>query len=199
MTSQSSAQSIPFDTPSTSSSQSAALTSEQSASSALSSIATPQQSSSTSQQSSVTAQPSTSSSLPSPSSSEGSSCSEGFFLSLFSFSRKHREPLLHGRVFNKHIRQDGIAIRQDEIYHSAIVELLKVAGPRYLEGLNVFDGFGDYLSTDSTLHVNFKRERLTPDQPIALFRRESNPNSAVEVIEQINYNYICKFFKYDNP
>lgn len=89
----------------------------------------------------------------------------------------------------------AIAVLQDEIYHPAIVELLKVAGPRYLEGLNLFDELGDFLSTNSSLHINFKRESVTPDHLISLFRRESNPNSAMDVIEKINFNFVCKFFR----
>jgi hypothetical protein len=46
----------------------------------------------------------------------------------------------------------AIAILQEEFYHPVIIELLKIAGSSYLEGLNVIENLGDFLSVEMFVH-----------------------------------------------
>ena len=89
----------------------------------------------------------------------------------------------------------GIAILQEAIYHPATIELLKTGGPRFVEGLNVFGNLGDFLIAENSLHSLFKSNPLTPDGMISLLRREENSDPNLEIIEKMNFLFICKFFK----
>jgi len=89
----------------------------------------------------------------------------------------------------------GIGMLQEALYHPAIIELLKTGGPRFVEGLNVFDNLGDFLINDNLLHFLFKRHPVTADGMIALLRRDANSDPNCEIIEKINFLFICKFFK----
>ncbi|KAI9565133.1 hypothetical protein GHT06_008904 [Daphnia sinensis] len=89
----------------------------------------------------------------------------------------------------------GIAMVQEKIYHPAVIELLKSGGPKFVEGLNVFDKLGEFLNGDTSLHILFKRHPLTADGMIALLRRDANLDPNCEIIEKMNFLFICKFFK----
>lgn len=89
----------------------------------------------------------------------------------------------------------GIAMLQESIYHPAVIELLKTGGPRFVEGLNVFDNLGDFLMNCNSLRFLFKRNPVTVDEMIALLRRDENADPNLEMIEKMNFLFICKFFK----
>ncbi len=89
----------------------------------------------------------------------------------------------------------GIAMLQESIYHPAVMELLKTGGPRFVEGLNVFDNLGDFLMNCNSLRFLFKRNPLTADEMIALLRRDENADPNLEMIEKMNFLFICKFVK----
>jgi hypothetical protein len=82
-----------------------------------------------------------------------------------------------------------------KLFHFAVIELLKKDGSRFDEGLNVFDNLGDFLINGNSLHFLFKRNSVTADGMIALLRRHANSDPNSEIIEKINYIFICKFFK----
>lgn len=89
----------------------------------------------------------------------------------------------------------GIAMVQEKIYHPAVIELLKSGGLKFVEGLNVFDNLGEFLNRDTSLLILFKRHPLTADGMIALLRRDANLDPNCEIIEKMNFLFICKFFK----
>ncbi|XP_045031484.1 uncharacterized protein LOC123473911 [Daphnia magna] len=89
----------------------------------------------------------------------------------------------------------GISMVQEKIYHPAVIELLKSGGLKFVEGLNVFDNLGEFLNRDTSLLILFKRHPLTADGMIALLRRDANLDPNCEIIEKMNFLFICKFFK----
>lgn len=88
----------------------------------------------------------------------------------------------------------GIAITQDGFLHPVMIELIKLAGPRFLEGLNLFVNLVNFLSYEKLVHILFERKPITTDQLITLLRRVSHDDSNLETVDKINFNFICKFF-----
>ena len=87
----------------------------------------------------------------------------------------------------------AIAVLQDDFYHPVVIELLKTGGPRFVDGLNVYENFGHFLQNEPSVHFLFKRCPVTPDKVIALLRRDPNSDQDSDMIEKINFNFISKF------
>ena len=86
-----------------------------------------------------------------------------------------------------------LAITQDRFLHPVMNELTKIAGTRFLEGLNIFENLGNFLLNEKSVHVLFERKPITTDQLVSILRRVSNEDSNLETIEKINLDFICKF------
>lgn len=89
----------------------------------------------------------------------------------------------------------SIAILQESYYHPFIIEAIRRGFPKFLEGMNQLGEIGTFLKEDCSTHVLFARAQITSQQMISLLRRESNQDQTRDLVEIINFKFICKFIE----